>query len=216
VCSLPPLFPNSPSTSHSFKIMAINHAGNDYAMRLAAQARTPEQYKVEPRMYFHQFNYAKFHVDLGGSHVKSIQFANYRYITDDKREQDQLELVADVPGTFIYTVADSDVAAAMKQELQQENVRSIMQAAAASAAANHLPFDPSAPIIPVNVQHVTATQVSVAPVSGGFVGVQNSLSGTVPTETGNVPFTTANEQTRAPNAADEAVARLNAMASAAK
>lgn len=200
----------------------LNHSGNAYAAALAAQARTPVDQIVDAKMYFHQHNYAKFHFDLGGSRVKTIQFANYRYITDDKREQDQLDLVADCPGTFIYTIPGSDVAAAMVQELAAEANKSIMQTAQAASAVNNQVFDPNAPIIPVNVQTVTQTPgltVGIAPNIGknaqgqgvAVTGLQNSLSGTQPTDGVEGKMTTPQTQTSAPSAADEAIARLNAM-----
>lgn len=200
--------------------MSLNHAGNEYAARLAAQSRTPEAQKVAPKIYFHQFNYAKFHFDLGGSHVKTVQFARNRYITDDKREQDQLDLVADAPGTFIYTIPDSDVAAAIAQELNQEAANTVMRTAQAAAAVNGQMYDPNVPVIPVNVQQVSGTaglQVSmIAPQpavanGGGVVGLQNSMSGSSTTESNGPAHTVAAGQTRAPTAADEAMARLAAL-----
>lgn len=198
----------------------LNHAGNEYAARLAANSRTPESQKVAAKMYFHQFNYAKFHFDLGGSNCKSVQFANYRYITDDKREQDQLDLVADAPGTYIYTIPDSDVAHALAQEANQESARSIMQAAAAAAAVNGHMFDPNVPIIPVNVQPVHQTpnmQVAIVPQQlQTTVGIQHSLSGTAGIEPVGANPTSAASQTRAPSAADEAMARLRMMTAEAQ
>lgn len=189
---------------------ALNHAGNAYAARLAAQARTPEQFKVESRIYFHHHNYAKFHFDLGGSNVKTVPFANHRYITDDKREQDQLDLVADVPGTFIYTLADSDVARAMAQELQKEQVGDVLRTAAASAAVHNQQFDPNAPIVPVNVQHVQPTGMTVAAVSQqAIVGLQNSMSGTSAVD---IARATQQAKVAAPDAVAEAKARLDAVA----
>jgi hypothetical protein len=199
---------------------ALNHAGNEYAQRLAAQSRTPEQYKAPVRVYFHHHNYAKFHFDLGGSNVKTVAFANYRYITDDKREQDQLDLVADAPGTFIYTMPESDVARAMAQELQQEATKDVLRTAAAHAATNNQMFDPNSPIVPVNVQHVHQTpglSVSQVPQTGvGVVGLASSLSGTQATEPVHAQATTSAQQTKAPSAADEAAARLATMTAQAK
>ena len=68
---------------------------NTYAQYLAELARkqntTPEEFRAPARVYWHRHNYAKFHFDLAPWKlgVKSIAFANFRYITDDKREQDQ-------------------------------------------------------------------------------------------------------------------------------
>jgi hypothetical protein len=172
-------------------------------------------------MYFHHHNYAKFHVDLGGSRVKSVSFANYRYITDDKREQDQLDLVADIPGSFIYTMANSDVDAMLRQELQQIGQQGVMQTAQAASAAAGQQFDPNTPIVPVMVQHVQATQmhtqpvgqrVAPAPSGGAVVGLQTTFSGSQATDglSAAVATTEAN-QTRPPSAADAAAARLAAM-----
>jgi hypothetical protein len=191
---------------------ALNHAGNEYAARLAAQSRTPEQFKVEPKIYFHHHNYAKFHFDLNGG-VKSVSFANYRYITDDKREQDQLDLVADAPGTFVYTLPGSDSARAIQQELAQEAQKDVLRAAAAHAASHNQMFDPNAPIVPVTVQHVTQTPgMTVAGVhtSNAVVGLANSLSGTQATDPVGAQPTQPSQQSKAPSAADEAFARLNA------
>lgn len=188
--------------------MASSISGNDYAMHLAQTARTPEQFKVPPKIYFHHFNYAKFHFDCGGSSAKSISFANYRYITDDKREQDQLDLVADVPGTYIYTIPDSEISAALKQELNQELAKDVYKTAIAQAQVNNVQFDPNAPIVPVQVQHVTPTPVNIAP---AVVGMANSLSGVQATNPLNPAQTQAKDQTSAPTAADEAAARIAAM-----
>lgn len=189
-----------------------NHAGNDYAARLAAQSRTPEQYKVDAKIYFHHHNYAKFHFDMGGSNVKTVAFANHRYITDDKREQDQLNLVADVPGTFIYTIPDSDVRYAAMKEMTQESAQMVMKAAQARVESSNQPFDGRVPIVPINVQQVQHTPVQVQPLTQGqaVVGLQHSFSGTAATEE-----LTAKEvqQTAPPNAAEEARARLSAVAS---
>lgn len=198
--------------------MTANHAGNEYAARLAAQSRTPENQKVDAKIYYHHHNYAKFHFDLGASNVKTVAFANYMYITDDKREQDQLDLVADAPGTFIYTLKDSDVAAAMMQERAQEAARAVLQTAVASAAAHNQQFDPNAPIIPITTPTVTvmpvqpaAVQVQQVPQGVAVVGVQNSFSGTQATEAVNAQLTTAKSQTAPPTAADAAVAQLEAL-----
>lgn len=194
---------------------ALNHAGNEYAARLAAQARTPDAFKAPPKVYFHHHNYAKFHFDLGGSHVKTVAFANHRYITDDRREQDQLDMVADTPGTFIYTLPDSEVARAMAQELAQESAKSIMQTAAASAAVNNQVFDPNAPIVPVTVTHVQQSpgmHVQHVPQGGAVVGLANSLSGTQATEPLTATqMTDKSQQTSAPDAAKLATERLAAM-----
>lgn len=200
-------------------VQVKSHAGNEYAKRLAEQARTPENFKVEPKVYFHRHNYAKFHFDLGipGS-TKTVAFANYRYITDDKREQDQLDIVADVPGTMIYTLAQSDVNAALEQELAQEQRKDVMAAAQASAAAHGQSFDPNTPIVPVKVQHVGQSQgVSVSPVQApqgvAVTGMQNTFSGTQATETVDAK---AVVQTASPTAESIALERLNSMTANAK
>lgn len=206
--------------------MTASHVGNEYAARLAAASCTPDSHKVAPRVYFHRHNYAKFIFDLGGSAVKSVAFANFRYITDDKREQDQLDLVADVPGTFIYTISDSEVARAMEQELQNEATREIVRTAAASASVHNQQFDPNSPIVPVmgaqvTVQHMRPTpglQVvpSSQPQQHAVVGIQSSFSGTQATEALSAVATTPGSQTQSPSSTDEAVARLNALVSQAK
>jgi hypothetical protein len=198
--------------------MSMNISTNEYARKLADAARTPSQHKVDPKVYFHHFNYAKFHFDLGGSAVKSVSFANHRYITDDKREQDQLDMVADVPGTFIYTLPESEVDAAIQRELQQELANSVMQTARAHAAVHGQQFDPNTPIMPVQVQHVQPTPVQVAPASGGraVVGMQSSMSGTTAVDPIAANLTQAAEQMKAPSSADEAAARIAALTQTAK
>lgn len=197
----------------------LDHSMNEYAKKLTEAARTPKEFQVPPKMYFHHHNYAKFHVDLGGSRVKSIAFANYRYLTDDKREQDQLDLVADVPGSFVYTMADSDVDAIIRQELSSELRQDILRTAVAQAADRNQQFDPNAPIIPVQVQALQQTPMQITPVAnpgqpqnaGAVVGLQNSGSNSQAVEQLTGRPTTAAEQTKAPSAADAAVAQLNAM-----
>ncbi len=200
--------------------MTQSHAGNEYARRLAEQARTPENFKVEPRVYFHRHNYAKFHFDLGiPGATKTVAFANYRYITDDKREQDQLDMVADVPGTMVYTLKDSEVNAALEQELKQEQRNSVVAAAQAQAAAHGQNFDPNVPIVPVNVQHIgqspgiMVNPMQQAPQGVAVVGMQNSLSGTQ--ATGDMSLNPV-IQTASPDAAAEALARLQMLTNAAK
>lgn len=195
---------------------------NEYAQKLAEQARTPENYKGEIKIYFHHHNYAKFHFDLGGSRVKTISFANHRYVTDDVREQDQLDLVANNPGTFIYTLANSETEAILEQERLKELQAEVFKTAQAQAAANGLQFDPNAQTIPVQVQQVTSTPMTIMPVTntqqvrstGAVVGMQNSLSGTAAVEGGNMQMTTPDNQTSAPgtgSAADQAAARIAEM-----
>lgn len=194
--------------------MSANHASNEYAKRLAEQSRTPEQFKVGPKVYFHRHNYAKFHFDLGQQGaVKTVAFANYRYITDDKREQDQLDMVADAPGTMIYTISDSEVNAALEQELAQELHKDVMRAAQAQAAAHGQAFDPNQPIIPVNggvqARPVVSTPVVAKPLGAqgtAVVGMQNSLSGTQATEPVNV---TTPAQAASPTA--DALAKLQSL-----
>jgi hypothetical protein len=172
---------------------------NEYARRLAEQSRTPSEYLVEPKIYFHHHNYAKFHIDLGASRVKTIGFANHKYITDDKREQDQLDMVADMPGTFIYTLPDNDAKHAIEQELQAQLYSSIQQTAQARALSQNQMYDPNVPVIPVNVQHVQGTPMSVYPV-GGNVGMQSSVSGTQAVTPLTAKQTRPQEQTLAPAA----------------
>lgn len=193
--------------------MSLNHAQNEYARRLAESSRTPAEFKVDAKVYFHHHNYAKFHFDLGGSRVKSAAFANYRYITDDKREQDQLDLVADVPGSFIYTVPDSDVAALMQAEQAQELKNTLLQTAVAVAQTNNQQFDPNAQTVPVQVQNVTATPLQAMPVhQPAGTGLQHTMSGTQAIDPIAARLTQAADQTKPPmSAAEAAAARLAAM-----
>lgn len=203
--------------------MSNNHVGNEYAARLAAQSRTRPENKVEPKVYFHRHNYAKFHFDFGtAGSAKTVAFANYRYITDDKREQDQLDFVADLPGTMIYTMADSEVNAALEQELKQELAKSVAQTAQAQAASHGQQFDPNQPIVPVHSQAPQQTSVQVRPVTPGaqqapqgvaVVGMANTFSGTQATEQVNgsaIPVEAS------PTVQSEALARLAAMTESAK
>lgn len=202
----------------------IDPVVNEYAKKLIEASRTPSEFLVAAKVYFHHFNYAKFHIDLGGSRVKSVSFANKRYITDDKREQDQLDLIADIPGTFIYTLPDSEIDAAIREELRRELVKDVMQTAVATAAVQNQQFDPNAPIIPVNVQPVASTNVSVQQVPQtvqqtqqipqappGVVGLANSFSGTQANDPISGTATTTENQTKSVTATDEAAARLAAM-----
>lgn len=168
-------------------------------------SRTPEQYRVPARTYYHQHNYAKFHFDLGvAGSCKTVEFANYRYITDDKREQDQLQFVADIPGTFIYTLPDNEIATQMERERQQEFNRAVHQTAAAAAADSNRQFDPNAPIVPVN---------SATPHGMAVVGVQHSLSGSVASNPMTVKPVV---QSAAPSAVDAARENLMKTVAAAK
>lgn len=197
----------------------LNHAGNEYAQRLAALSRTPEQYRVDPKVYYHHHNYARFHFDLGGSNVKSVSFANQVYVTDDKREQDQLDLVADAPGSFIYTQRGSAAEQELLAFLSQESATAIMRTAQAQAAVSNQQFDPNTPILPVQINPVSATpHLHLTPVvqpqvpqQGGtaVVGMQNSLSGTAAVETPTQPASPT-------PAAAAAIARLNELANQAK
>ncbi len=191
---------------------APDHSNNEYAAKLAQQSRTPKQHQVPAKVYFHRHNYAKFHFDMGTpGNTKSAAFANYRYITDDKREQDQLDLVADAPGTMIYTMADSDVNAALEIELQQEMAKSVKTAAQAHAAVHGQQFDPNAPIVPMRSEPIQPTAVRVTPVApqGHAVkGMQNSLSGTQATE-GIAHLDIV--QTKSPDPQQEALARIAAL-----
>jgi hypothetical protein len=185
--------------------MSLDHSNNAYAAALAASARTPEQFKVPPRAYFHQHPHAKFHFDLGGSRVKTVSFAGGVYVTDDKREQDQLDLVVDVPGAFIYQMKDSEVAAAMARELQNEQRTEVMKTAQAVAAAHGQQFDPNSPIVAVNTGHT--------PQGLAIVGAANSFSGTQATQPMTATPTTPASQT---SAQQTAIQQLNKMAEEAK
>jgi hypothetical protein len=154
-------------------------------------SRTPDEFKVAEKTYYHQNNYARFHFSLGASSVKSVEFANHRYITDDKREQSQLDAVADNPGTFIYTRTDSPAAQRMANELATEKQKALQATAAARAADSGVQNDPNAPI--------------VAAVIGGTASMlnpQNTFSGTTATVEVKVPED---------NPAAAALAKLNAM-----
>lgn len=157
-------------------------------------AKTPDEFKVPAKTYFHQHNYAKFHFNLGvpGS-CKTVEFANYKYITDDRREQEQLFFVADVPGTMIYTIKDSEIAHAIAHEQQQEAHGQIQKAAQAQAAVSGQHFDPSAPITPINNQ------------ASAIVGMQNSFSSAQATTQVQV---TPLHQSAAPSAVELARAKL--------
>lgn len=199
--------------------MSASLAGNEYAKRILdralAEAKTPDQFRVDVKIYYHTHNGAKFHFDLGPGNVKTVAFINYKYVTDDKREIDQLELVADKPGTFVYTMPDSDVAHIMQLELAEEAKRDIMKTAAAKAGDSNQNFDPNVPVVPV-AQHVPMqvqmTQHYIPP----NTGMQNSLGGTVAADlTSAVQMTTAAMQTQPPSASAAAIARLEALAAGA-
>lgn len=194
-----------------------NLSNNAYAARLASQGRTPPEFQVEPRVYYHHHNYAKFHFDMGGSSVKSVSFANHRYVTDDKREQDQLDLVADLSGSYIYTIPDSDVARELQLEQARLTQEGVLQAAQAQAADRGQSFDPNVPIVPI-VSNVPQSALQMTPVpqqaptpqgAVAVVGMANSLSGTAATETGQLQNTVPNPAP--PSSADAAAARLAAM-----
>jgi len=187
--------------------MAIDLSNNDYAKKLLASNNTPEEFKREPRSYYHTHNYAKFHFDLGGSRVKTISFANYRYVTDDKREQDQLDLVADQPGTFIYTVPENDVARQLQMELAAEQRRDVMKAAQAASAVSGQAFDPNTPVV---------TVAGNQPAGLAVVGMQNSLSGSQAVEGITSNMTVASTQSARPSAAQLAKERLEQLTAEAK
>jgi hypothetical protein len=156
--------------------------------------KTPEEFKVEPKTYYHMHNYARFiFADPEGA-ARPVQFGNHKYITDDKREQRQLDLVADRPGTMIYTIAET-----VKNELaerQHQLTEQVEGAAAATFADRNLRNDPSQPVVPIN---------------NAVVGAASSISNVTPVQPVTVqmnqpPIT--NPPTPASVAA-EALANLN-------
>jgi hypothetical protein len=167
-------------------------------------SRTPAEFQAPVKTYYHQNNYARFHFTLGGSAIKSIEFANHRYITDDKREQAQLDAVADLPGTFIYTRTDSPVAARIAAELNQEKQRALQATAEARAQDLGVKNDPNAPIVPATVSGANPNGLNA----------QNSFSGT--TATPEVTAVAVTMVPSPPNPASDALAKLNAMVPAAK
>jgi len=204
----------------------LNPATNAYAAKiignLTANAKTPEEFQRPLKAYFHVHNYARFHFDIGPSRVKTIQFANYKYVTDDSREQDQLNLVADVPGTFIYTTNDSEVLHQLQEELDKEAKAEIFKVAAASSADRGQQFDPNTPIVPVHVQHGNApVGLQLHGYQAAGTGMQSSLSGTQAVDVHNAQLTVASQQTMPPiapstsNSAAAALARLNTLSAEA-
>lgn len=199
--------------------MSASLANNAYAAAIIARAleaaTTPAEFRVDPKVFYHTHNGAKFHIDQGPGRVKTVAFINHKYVTDDRREIDQLNLVADVPGTFIYTLPDSDTAKIMQQELANEARADIMKTAQAAAAAHGQSFDPSTPVIPVAMQNNATVPMQVSQYVAPNTGMQNSLSGTVagaPT----LPLTTPEMQKAPPaSAALEALAKLTKDAQAA-
>lgn len=173
-------------------IMNMQFEKNEYAAsiarRIEEQMRTPEEFKRPPRVYYHHHNGANFVFDLGGGKVKAVKFINHKYITDDKREMDQLDMVADFPGTFIYTKGDTDAAHIMEQEAEEERNKAINQAAMASSADKGQQFDTRVPIIPVQI--AGSQQPHGLTVVGGQqaftppnVGTASTMSGTSATDT---------------------------------
>lgn len=199
--------------------MTANAATNEYAAKQLAAAAvrllTPDEFKTTPKIYFHQHNGAKFHVDLGKSRTQTVMFANYRLVTDDKRVQEQLDLVADQPGTFIYTLPNNEAAHYIEQELQRELQQSVMQTAAARSGERGEMFDPNAPIVPVQTQAQTMhsmTQTYLAP----GTGMQSSIGPANLGDTISGQQTTPAMQTKPPGSSGDALAKLNAMTEKAK
>ncbi|TXH43989.1 MAG: hypothetical protein E6Q97_33340 [Desulfurellales bacterium] len=199
--------------------MSVSLANNAYAAAIIARAleaaRTPDEFKVAPKVFYHTHNGAKFHIDLGPGRVKTIAFINHKYVTDDKREIDQLELVADTPGTFIYTLPDSDAAKIMQEELAKEARTDIMKTAQAQAAVHGQQFDPNTPVVPVATHASVTVPLAAAPYVPPNTGMQNSFSGTVPGAP-ELPLTKPEDQTAPPaSAALAALAKLTADAKSA-
>lgn len=202
--------------------MSFNHVGNTYLARLADMAKTPEEFRVEAKFYYHQHNHAMFHFDLGGSKVKSVAFVNNLYITDDKREQDQLDAIADVPGSFIYTSPNNQQEQEFRTWIEQYRNDAVVAAAQARSAVAGQQFDPRVPIVPVltdgQVQNqqqrfapppLTPVNIRQAPPpvpaqenrQPAIVGTQNTFSGT--TATPNVADKNAARRSSAETAAAE-------------
>lgn len=187
--------------------MTTASAENTYMQHLAKlareQNRTPDEFRTEPRVYWHRHNYAKFHFDMSPWKlgVKTIAFANFRYITDDKREQDQLDLVVNAPGTMIYNVPDSDARRVFDHELQMQLTEQVTGAARANAAAHNQVYDGNVPIQQVLNQQPT---ISVLPIQNGqaVVGMGNSFNAVSAVETpSNAQLTGPANQILPPTAA---------------
>lgn len=166
--------------------------GLSQAMINAAIAanRTPDEFKVPAKMYFHAHNGARFHIQYTDNHgnpvpgnVKTLTFGNSRYMTDDAREQKQLDMVADVPGTFIYTLPDNEAAKILEDEIAMETRKQIEAAARAASAMAGRQYNPNDPIVPVSLEpgHAPAG-LQVRPIAPAHTGMQNSFSGTAATE----------------------------------
>jgi hypothetical protein len=194
--------------------MAADASNNEYAAKqlaaAAARLLTPEQYRTEPKVYFHQHNGAKFHVDLGKGNVMTVMFANYKLVTDDKRVQEQLDLVADQQGTFIYTLPQSEAAQILEREREEELRKAVLATAQARAGQLGQQFDPSAPIIPVAMQNPVVPQVMGTYLAEN-TGMQSSISATQPTEAISGRFTTPADQTKPPTAELSPLEKLNAL-----
>lgn len=180
---------------------------NTYAQYLAELARkqntTPEEFRAPARVYWHRHNYAKFHFDLAPWKlgVKSIAFANFRYITDDKREQDQLDLVVNQPGTMIYSVPDSDARKVFDHELQAQLTEQVTAAARANAGAHNQIFDSNVPIQAVVNQQPTITALPLQN-GGAVVGMGNSFNAVAAVDVpSNAQLTTPETQVLPPTAA---------------
>lgn len=189
----------------------LNQAAIDHAL---AASRTPEKYRVPVKVYFHNHNGAMFHFywlleDGKTPHTKSVMFVNYKYVTDDSREQEQLDAIADRPGTFVYTMRNSEVEQHMAQERALQQAEQIQGAARSAVETTGRQFDPSVPVVPVSMAP------GHAPQGMAVVGMQNSMSGTAGVTPLAVQPTTPQQQTMPPQptaANAEALARIAAMA----
>ena len=199
-----------------------------FAKYLAKQAMeetsVPEQYKRAPKVYFHRHNYANFIFDFkpwGSETVKKVSFANYKYITEDIREQEQLDMVANKNGTMIYTASEAEMRSMLdNQMLQEMRQQTIMQTAAAVAGSRNQQFDANVPIQAVAHETPTIQFVPQATQGIGHVGIQSSLAGTASVEVPtSLALTSPADQTAPPTAVAGAnaslLAALNAVKSAA-
>lgn len=195
--------------------MAQDASNNLYAAKqlaaAAARMLTPKEFVAPPKVYFCQHNGAKFHVDLGKSNVMTLQFTNYKLVTDDIRAQEQLDLIADNPGTFIYTIPHNEAAQIIEREAQEELAKAVLSTAAARVGDAGQQFDPNVPIVPVQTQ-VQQMPVVMHSFRAAGTGMQSSIDPSQATEAITGHQTTAADQTKPPvDAASSALAALNAM-----
>lgn len=166
---------------------------------------TPEEHKVSDKTYYHQHNYARVHPLVGGV-VQVIAFANHRFTTDDIRIQKELDLVADVPGTMIYTRKDAESAQMVVQEAAAVLQDQLQQTAAASDAVNNRAPQPGAVIVPVQVSTGQGVPGMVSSLSGSAAIPQTTLQ---PVAAPGQPMSTEKVLSPAEQRAAAAQAALN-------